>query len=462
MDAVKRVCKVLVAILIRRPAIPCVLSLFYVFGALFIFTMAPATRGLFFAVVAAIPAAGLLAIASERLVPYAASAGELGVPRHAATLRTVQVVLLLLVAGAPWAVAVTYDGPWLRVAALLLGAAALGTLLVGGGLVVGSLILAAWCINATFGPPEYWLAWPAVPYVALIGSFVAFYRWLRFLARVELAAPTLQTAYSDAAHEESEIAAVGNADRVRIAEAELQQDTYISDAVGWLTDGRLSPAGLGVGLGFWSGTSWRTVAIGIGIGLLAVLAARQHYLLRQPHTIYALTCVVTAFLSLSRVSAIAQRWKRTSVEQELLQLTPLWPSALMLKSVFLKSMCRVQLGPVTGWIVISTTLVVLGCVDFREVAYGGLYVTAAFLVACSYLWVALASREVKEWQVSSIVAALLAISGVVTVQFGDPLEIYYRALGVAAILVPPVLSFAIFQFRPLQFPARPRSNKPQL
>lgn len=456
MDAVKRVSNVLAAVFLRRPAIPCVLLLFYVFAALCL-SMAPPIRGLLFAVIAAIPAAGLLAIASERMVQCATSAGELGIPHHAGSLRTAQVVLLGLVAVIPAAIAVSFGGPWLRCAALLFGGAAVGTLLIGGGLAIVCLIVAGWCMNTMFGPPEHWLAWPAVAYVALIGSFVGFYRWLRLLARIQQRAPTLQKAHSDAAHEESAIAAAANADEMRIAESESQQYRYISEAVGGLTDGRLSPAALGVGLGFWSGTSWRAVAIGVGIGLLAVVAAQQHVLLRQPHTIYALTCAVAAFLSMIRVTIITQGWRRTSVEQELLKLTPLWPSAPMLKTVFLKSMCRTQLGPVTGWVAISTILVVLGCVDFREVAYGGLYVMAGFLLGCSYLWVALAGREVKEWQFSSIVAAVLAVSGVVTVRFVEPLDIYHRALGAAAIFAPPALSFALFYLRPLQFPARPRS-----
>lgn len=84
---------------------------------------------------------------------------------------------------------------------------------------------------------------------------------------------------------------------------------------------------------------------------------------------------------------------------------------------------------------------------------------ATSLVACSYFWAALGSREVKEWQISAIVTALLAVTGVVLFQFGAPLGPGYRVAGAAAVLIPPLISFLVFRFRPLQFPANPKSRK---
>lgn len=464
MDAVTRLGRVLLELLIRRPVIACVLSLFYVFAALVSSAgEAGPERGLLIAVMAAIPAAGLCAIAAERLVRYAASAGTLGIPRHAETLRAGQIALLLLLVLLPWLVAIKHDAPWVGAAALLLGAAGAGTLLVGRGLLVVLLIAAVWVMNAAFGPPEHWLAWPAVQYLVLVGSVSALWRWVQLPLRVELAAPTIQVVYSDAGHEESEaeMDAAANITPGEMAEAERRQDSYISKAVRGVLDGRLSPAGLAVGLGFWSGTAWRAVAIGAVFGLMTVTAAREHYFLRQPHTIYLILCFVAAFLALSRVSTIVQRWRRTSAEQGLLLLSPRWPSRETLKSVFLVTMIRVQIGSVVGWVGFSAVLLALGWIDPEDVAYGALYVVATSLVACSYLWVALGSREVKEWQLSAILTALLTVTGVALFQFGPSLGTPYRAVGTAAFLVPPVISFAMFRLRPLQFPAMPRSRKPE-
>ncbi len=116
---------------------------------------------------------------------------------------------------------------------------------------------------------------------------------------------------------------------------------------------------------------------------------------------------------------------------------------------------RVQVGAVVGWLAISSILLGLKWIESSEAKYGALYVIATSLVACSYLWVALGSREVKEWQVSAIVIALLAVTGVVLLQFGAPLGPLYRAAGAAAVLIPTLVSFLIFRFRPLQFPANP-------
>src|SRR5450631_4426099 len=95
MDAVRRLCRVLLELLIRRPVIACVLALFYVVGGLTTGAMGQ-NSGLFIAIMSAIPAAGLCAIATERLVRYAAAAGALGIPRHAGALRSGQFVLFLL------------------------------------------------------------------------------------------------------------------------------------------------------------------------------------------------------------------------------------------------------------------------------------------------------------------------------------------------------------------------------
>jgi hypothetical protein len=463
MDAVSRLRKVLFELLIRRPVIACVLSLFYVFAA-FVAGAGGAgpKRGLLIAVMAAIPAAGLCAIATERLVRYSASSGALGIPRHAETLRAGQIAIFLLLVLLPWIVAVRHDAPWLSAAALLLGGAAAGTLLVGRGLLVALLIPTVWFMNATFGPPENWLAWPVVQYAVVVSSLVAFWRWARLPVHVEIAARRAHVVYSDAAREQSEAeAAAGNVDPAKVVEAEHRQDAYFAEAVRGVADGSLRPAALGVGLGFWSGTAWRAVVISAVLGLLAVTAARGHFFLRQPHTIYMILCLLAAFFALSRVSTVVQWWKRTSAEQGLLLLTPYWPSRERLKGVFLVTIIRVQVGAVVGWASISAVLLGLGWIDLNEVAYGALYVLATSLVACSYLWVALGSREVKEWQFSAIGTALFSVTGVILFQFGASLGTRYRAAGALAFLVPPMISFAIFRLRPLQFPAIPKSRKPE-
>jgi hypothetical protein len=453
---------VLRELLIRRPVVAFVLALFYVFAGLTTgVTGTGPKRGLFIAIMSAIPAAGLGAIATERLVRYAASAGVLGIPRHTETLRAGQITLFLLLVVLPWLVAIGHDAPWLGAAALLLGGAAVGTFLGGRGPLIVLLIPTVWILNAVFGPPEYWLAWPAMQLLVVGASLVALWRWLQLPSAVAFAASRVQVAYSDALHEESdaEMAAAANTSPAQIARAESRQDAYVAEAVRGIAEGRLSPAGLALGLGFNSGTAWRAVGISAGLGLLVVTAARQHFLLRQPHTMYVILCLLASFLALGRVSAIAQWWKRTSAEQGLLVLTPRWPSRQSLKGVFLATVIRVQVGSVVGWFAISAVLLALGWIDLNEVAYGALYLFVASLVACSYLWVALGSREAKEWQLSAIGTALFAVTGVALFQFGSSLGMLYRAAGAAAFLVPSLITFAIFRLRPLQFPSIAKSRK---
>jgi hypothetical protein len=255
------------------------------------------------------------------------------------------------------------------------------------------------------------------------------------------------------------MAAAANMNPAQIAKAESLQDAYVAAAVSGVADGRLSPAGFALGLGFSPGTAWRAVAISVGLGILVVTAAREHFVLRQPHTMYVILCFLASFLALGRVSTIAQWWKRSSAEQGLLLLTPRWPSREALKRVFLVTMIRVQVGSGVGWAAISGVLLALGWIDLNEVAYGALYLVVTSLVACSYLWVALSSREVKEWQLSAIATALLAVMGVALFQFGSSLGTLYRAAGAAAFLVPSVISFAIFRLRPLQFPSIAKSRR---
>lgn len=462
MDAVRRVCRVVFELLIRRPAIPCVLSFFYIFSALVggSGNTGPG-RGMLVAVLAAIPAAGLCAITTERLVRYAASAGALGVPRHTETLRAAQIAIFLLLVAFPWLIAIEHDAPWLGAAALLLGGLASGTLLVGMGWLVALLIPLVWIMNAEFGPPEHWLAWPALQWLVVAGSLAAFWRWMQLPLRMQLLEPTIQVAFADAGHEESEADMVNamNLSPPQLADFERKQDNVVEGAVRGVADGNLSSAGLALGLGFWSGTAWRAVAICSALGVIAVTMARNGYLLRQPQIIYVLICLGSGFLALSRVSTIVQRWKGTAAEQGLLRLTPLWPPRNQVRSLFLVTLIRVQGGAVVGWLAISAILLGLKWIDPSEAKYGALYVIATSLVASSYLWVALGSREVKEWQFSAIVIALLAVTGVVLFQFGAPLGPLYRAAGAAAVMIPALISYLVFRFRPLQFPANPKSRK---
>ena len=462
MDAVTPLRKVLFELLIRRPTVPCILSLFYILAAWLASSGEVGSHsGLLVAVLAAIPAAGFCAIATERLVRYAAAAGELGLPRHATTLSVAQLALLLLFVVAPWLAAIRLGAPGLAAAALLLGGAAVGTLLVGMGWLVALLIPTAWVLNAAFGRPEDWLSLPVVQFLAVAGSLVAFWRWSHLPARASLMAPTIHVAYADAEHErlDEEMRDGTSASPTKLAEQEKFEDEFVADAVRGVATGRLSSAGLALGLGYWSGTAWRAVAICVALGVIAVTMARNDVLLRQPHVVYVCLCLGAGFLGLTRVSTIVQCWKRSAAEQGLLVLTPRWPATKQVKAVFLETMVRVQTGAVVGWFGISAILIGLKWIDLDEAAYGALYVITAMLVACSYLSILLGSSVAKEWQFSSNVTALLAIAGVILFQFGSPLGTIYRIAGVAAFLIPSLISFAFFHLRPLQFPANPKARK---
>jgi hypothetical protein len=194
------------------------------------------------------------------------------------------------------------------------------------GSLVALLIPLVWIMNAEFGPPEHWLAWPALQWLVIAGSLAAFWRWLQLPLRMQLLAPTIQVAFADAGHEESEAGMVDatNLSPPQRAAIERKREKIVEDAVRGVADGRLSSTGLALGLGFWSGTAWRAVAICSALAVIAVTMARNGYFLHQPQIIYILICLGSGFLALSRISTIVQRWKGTAAEQGLLLLTPLW------------------------------------------------------------------------------------------------------------------------------------------
>src|SRR5262245_56912366 len=101
MDAMKRSWRALRALLLQRPWIFILLALFYVVEFLVAAMVVQETRGKVIGFLSILPTAGIFAMATDRISYYCGSAGFLGLPDHARSVKAAQIFIIGLFALGP-------------------------------------------------------------------------------------------------------------------------------------------------------------------------------------------------------------------------------------------------------------------------------------------------------------------------------------------------------------------------
>jgi hypothetical protein len=457
MDAINRNWQVLRALVLARPLILVVLSLFYVVAGLLVLMLEANKTVSIILIMCAIPACGVFAIATQRAIQYTAEASSLGIPRHRESIRVGQLWLLSVFVGIPAGIDVILGGN-LSYIVLLLVPAASGVLLA----IYARWVFFIWITFAvttrftySFGAwmPGLGNAWIRAILVCL--SVAVLYWWLGLANRTaRRSLPFLVIA--DARHE-STTTSIGQALGRDPRQYELYEKAYdqgITAIVAGITDSGITKRALQIGLAMPGRTNWRFVGVMVAISLVALLFLH----LTNPHAVqptgYLGITLLAAVSLLGQLNAVMQACKARAIEESLLVLTPRWPAQDQVKSLFLQIIVERQSGTWAAWILISLFATVLGWVGVEELFICVVIMIAAGSCATGALMLALSRKVFKE--VSLLTIAMLMCGAVGTGVFlvGDDAIAHGQMFGLGLILVPIAVGSFSFSIRPLQFPVR--------
>jgi hypothetical protein len=457
MDAINRNWQVLRALVLARPFILIVLTLFYVVAGFLLLTLDADKKVSIILIMCAIPACGVFAIATERVAQYSHAGSALGLPRHRESLRVGQIWLLGIFVGIPAGIATALGGNLSYVVMLLVPAAS-GVLLA----LYARWVFLVWISFAVITRFTYSLgAWmpglgnPWIRAILVCLSVGALYWWLGLADRVaRRSLPSLVIA--DARHE-STTASIGQALGADPKQYELYEKAYdraMTAIVAGITDRGITRRALQVGLAMPGRTHWRAVGVMVAISLVALL----FFHLKDPDpaqpTAYFGFTLLTAVWLFAQLNVVTQAWKARANEEALLVLTPRWPAQDKVKSLFLQIILERQGGTWAAWTLVTLLVSVFGWVRVEEVFTTTAMMIAASACATGTLLLSLSRKAFKELSFLTIAMLMCGAVGVAVFLVGDDGIPHGQMLGLVLILVPPVVGAFSFSLRPLQFPVR--------
>lgn len=457
MDAVNRNWQVLRALVLARPLVLIALVLFYVVAGL-LFLMQEADKKVsVILIMCAIPACGVFAIATQRVIQYTDAGCSLGLPRHREAIRVGQIWLLWVFVGIPAGIAVAMGGN-LSYIVLLLVPAASGVLLT----IYARWVFLVWITFAvttrftySFGTWMPSLSNPWIRAILVCLSVAVLYWWLGLANRIaRRSLPSLVIA--DARHE-STTASIGQAlgaDPKQFDAFEKAYDRGITAIVAGITDRGMTKRALQLGLAMPGRNNWRFVGVMVAISLVALFFLH----LKNPRAVqptgYLGVTLLAAVSLFGQLNGVMQAWKARANEEALLVLTPRWPGQDKVKSLFLQIVVERQSGTWAGWILISLFATVLGWVRVEELFAAVVIMIAASSTASAALLLALSRKVFKEVSFLTIVALVCGLVGTGMFLVGDDAIAHGQMLGLGLLLVPIAASSLSFSLRPLQFPVR--------
>lgn len=457
MDAVNRNLQVLRALVLARPFVLVALALFYVVAGFLLLMLESDKKVSVILIMCGIPACGVFAIATQRVIQYTYAGSSLGLPRHLESMRVGQLWLLGVFVGTPACIAVALGGN-LSYVALLLVPAASGVLLA----IYARWVFFVWITFAvttrftySFGAWMPGLGNPWMRAILVSLSVAVLYWWLGLAMRIaRRSLPSLVIA--DARHE-STTASIGQALGADPKQYEVYEKAYdrgIAATVAGITDSSITKRALQVGLAMPGRTKWRFVGVMVAISLAALLFLH----LKNPHAVqptgYLGITLLAAVSLFGQLNAVMEAWKARANEEALLVLTPRWPTQDKVKSLFLQIILERQSGTWAAWILISLLATVLGWLDVEELFISVVIMAAASSCATGALLLALSRKVFKETSLLTIVALLCGAVGTGMFLVGDEAIAHGQMLGLSLILVPITVGSLSFSVRPLQFPVR--------
>lgn len=450
MDALTRIAQVLRAVFLKRLGVLFLLSLFYVVsGAV---AGGPVTEDVWLglAFMFAFPAAGIVGIASERIAPLSTSAGALGIPGHTASVRHVQVLVLVLVVALPIAAAIG-DKHALTVAVILVGAAAFGSLLATRPYIFFIVPLVA-ALSRGSGD---WLFNPYVQVGVLVIALYVLARWLRlpsdaeaegaagvhgaWLAELEASQPN-----------ETESNVEGGDGDLRELDYDMPSEETVEHH-SWREGVPMTARDLGFALGFdasvdvKAGLFWGVIASGI------VLV--WHFLHgRQPLAgAYWVLLAIAAMAVAMRANSLYEAWCRSVGEQSLMRLAPRGLERAHTKRLLARA---VGAGlPVTwfAWATMTVLALTVGSIDAAAAATAAAIMLATSLAAVANLLMLFSRTTLKPWHAATFLFAVPPGVGALLValrELGAP-----ALLGVVLMVVPAIVAAVVFARCRLTLPA---------
>jgi hypothetical protein len=458
MDAVVRYWQVLRALVLARPFILFVLALFYLLAGFLTLASEPGKKASIIAIMSAIPACGVFAIATQRIIEYTVAASALGIPRHSESLRVGQLWLVGIFVGIPASVAAAYGGD-LSYVVLLLVPAASGVLLA----IYSRWVFLIWIVVAVTTRFSYsfgaWMPGLSNPWIRaiLVGlSLIVLYWWLGLANRIAQRSLGASLLMADVKHELS-TASIGEALGADPGQYELYEKAYdrgITAIVAGVTDSSITKRALQIGLAMPGRTNPRLIAIMTAICLAALL----FFHLRNPRTAelsaYLGFSLLAAMSLFGQLMAVMEAWKARATEEALLVLTPRWPPQSQVKRLFLQIALERQSGTWAVWLLVSLPAWFLGWIESKELVTSVLIMVAAGCGASGTLLLVLSRKVLKEVSLLTIVSLLCGAGGAVVYLFGSAGMAHAQIVGVGMILVPLAVGALSFATRPLQFPVQ--------
>jgi hypothetical protein len=458
MDAVNRNWQVLRALVLARPFVLIALALFYVVAGFLLLMLEADKKVSVILIMCAIPACGVFAIATQRVIQYTYAGSSLGLPRHRESMRVGQLWLLGVFVGIPAGIAVALSGN-LSYVVLLLVPAASGVLLA----IYARWVFFIWVTVAvttrftySFGAWMPGLGNPWIRAILACLSVAVLYWWLGLANRMARRSLSGSLVIADARHE-STTASIGQALGADPKLYELYEKAYdrgITAIVAGITDRCITKRALQVGLAMPGRTKWRFVGVMVAISLVALLFLH----LKNPHSVQPTGYLGITFLAaaslFAQLNAVMQAWKARANEQALLVLTPRWPTQDKVKSLFLQIILERQSGTWAAWILVSFFATVLGWVGVEDLFISVVIMIAASSCASGALLLALSRKVFKEASLLTIVTLLCGAVGTGVFLVGDDAIAHGQLLGLSLLLVPIAVGSLSFSMRPLQFPVR--------
>lgn len=436
-------------VLFYRPLIVVMLLVVYSVAALLLVTVDSPKKGLAVATMAAFAATGLTAVLTERISRYSLQASAIGLPDHTRVMRRVQGCFLVLFVAAPAALASVLGANPLAALAALATATAAGVALAAYG--------AVWLILVPFLgkvlPLGMWAELPPVQALATGVSGYLIWRWFELPQRMERAGIFASPRLADATHEQLKRTGPSEDSSIDDEHSAIGPNALLTGAVAVdLDSGRRLSAILALGFGYSVGITWRALLYGAGISI-AVLAAWSVLHGSQPTFLaYGIVTAACCFAVVGRLQGLLQRWMRTSTEQALLQLAPLWPEARRIKRAVIETTILVQRGSIAVWIASSAAAALLGWIGSLELLWGGVAVLGTSLAFSGAAWAVLTHRRIREWHLSTIAIVLTVCAGAVAILFGASIATRSGMVGVAMMFIPPTFALAAYFLTPLRFP----------
>lgn len=458
MDAVRRYWRILYVLVFERGLIIVLLGAFYLLAAFLAIVLERDKTANVILVLAAIPACGLSAIVSERVVLCAADCALLGVPNAVRILRNGQIAVLGLVVGIPVCLALLC-GSAVGMAALLILPAAVGALLVergrGLGLVWIVLVVAANVFPTALSRIVSASADPALRWGAIVLAAASLCWWLGLAERIRQR--TLGYDLPAVGGQIASAAGVGGAPNLTQAQVDTLDQTNrrkIKRIATDIADDRVTYDALAFGLGIAT-PHWRGLAKWICIAWAAMFVVHVSSKANVQYAAFFWIAALAISALFSRLRVIRFAWQSFAAEESLLSLTPKWPDAAAVKWLFLELIIKNQVAVWVGWILVIAPFMAAGWIERSR---GGASILALLATSCGFtgaVLFALSRRDCHDGiSISTVCFLLCAGLGVAVCLLGSVAFPYAHWAGSALIAVPLLVGGISFLTRPLQFPVQ--------